>query len=106
MNQLIMKIVNGAADGAAIGIREFLKHSLTITVLMCLVAGLTWTIFAVDAHHKVALSEIKAEVLQMRKDYADQITELRRDVIDCNEARQRQAIQIIELQYLLKQLKH
>lgn len=100
-----MAIAKEAGNGLAIGLREFLKHSLTITTLMCVVAGLTWMVFAMDERHKMNVHEIKAEVLEMKKEYAAEITELRRDVTECNIARQQQAIQIVELRYLLGKMK-
>ena len=100
-----MAIGKEAGNGLAIGLREFLKHSLTITTLMCVVAGLTWTVFAMDERHKINVREIKTEVLEMKKEYAAQITELRHDIIECNQAREAQAIQIVELRYMLGKLK-
>jgi hypothetical protein len=105
MKQIIMAIAKEAGNGLAIGIREFLKHSLTITTLMCIVAGLTWTVFVQDGRNKETVHEIKAEVLEMKKEYSAEITELRREVNECNIARQQQAIQIVELRYLLGKLK-
>jgi hypothetical protein len=100
-----MAIGKEAGNGIAIGLREFLKHSLTITTLMCVVAGLTWTVFVMDERHKTTVHEIKAEVLELKKEYAAQITELRHEVNDCNIARQQQSIQIVELRYLLRSIK-
>jgi len=105
MNKILMAIGKEAGNGLAIGLREFLKHSLTITTLMCVVAGLTWTVFAMDERHKINVREIKVEVLEMKKEYAAQITELRHDIIECNQAREAQAIQIVELRYMLGKLK-
>lgn len=100
-----MAIAKEAGNGIAIGLREFMKHSLTITTLMCVVAGLTWMVFAMDERHKMNVREIKSEVLEMKKEYAAEINALRREVNECNIARQAQSIQIVELRYLLGKLK-
>lgn len=105
MNKLIMAIVKEAASGLAIGLREFLKHSLLITTLILIVMGQSWMLVVIDERHKINVREIKAEVFELKKEHADQITALRREVNDCNIARQQQAIQIVELRYLLGKMK-
>jgi len=105
MKQLFMAIAKEAASGLAIGLREFLKHSLLITTLILIVMGQSWMLIVIDERHKINVREIKAEVLELKKEHAAQITELRHDITECNQAREAQAIQIIELRYLLGKMK-
>lgn len=101
-------IAEEAARGIAVGLREYLKRSITITTLCLLLAGASfavWKLLAVNADDR---REYKEEI----KSYSEAlrtanrlIIEVQTDIARCMSDRQKQAAEIYDLQYQVRALK-
>lgn len=108
MQKLMEIIAVEAAKGVGAGIRDFMKHSLTITALFLMLAGTAFaciTLLDVNAQER---KEYKAEIQEYSKalNTANRVVmEVQEQVAMCIAERGKQAAEIIDLQYQVRQLK-
>jgi hypothetical protein len=108
MQNLMEMIAVEAAKGIGAGIRDFMKHSLTITALFFMLAGVSFACIRLLDVNTADRLEYKAEI----KEYAAALNTANRVVMEvqsqvamCIAERQKQAAEIIDLQFQMRQLK-
>ena len=99
--KMIQILYKAAADGVA----KLIKNGLAFTVMSMCIAGLVWGITTMNTLHRQEVYEIKTDMLQMRKEHALQLNDLRREVASCIDARMVDAARIARLEALLQSKK-
>jgi hypothetical protein len=101
-------IAEEAAKGIAVGLRDYIKRSLTITTLGLLLAGASFAVWQLLAMNAQDRKEYKEEI----KTYSDAlrtanrlVMEVQQDIARCMADRQKQAAEIFDLQYQVRALK-
>lgn len=82
------------------GLAKLIKNGLAFTVLIGVVGGLIWALFAMSAQNQSAISELKQEIREMKKDHSDQLNLLRSEIYECDAERRKLSIQVAELRVL------
>lgn len=100
--QMISILYKAIGDGVA----KLIKNGLAFTVMSLAIIGLVLSIIEVDSRNTILLKEVKAEMLAMKLDHSEQLNDLRREIDNCNTAREKQAFEIIELRMRLNKIKH
>ena len=102
MHKVLIMIAEEAARGIAAGMREFLKRSITITVLVMLLAGsafANWEMLGIAAQdrreHKDDLKEYAVALNQANR----LLLEVHGQLTVCMTENQKQAAEIIDLRY-------
>lgn len=101
-------IAEEAAKGIASGIRDFARRSLTITTLALLLAGASfavWKLLAVSAQDRQEYKEELRLYSEALRTANRLVIEVQTDIARCMADRQKQAAEIIDLQYQVKELK-
>lgn len=95
-----------------LGVSKLIKNGLAFTVLACCIVGLVWIGVEMDDRHFRDMSEMKADMREMKKEHAEQLNivrreayELRNEIALCHAARERQAGEIATLKALVHKLK-
>lgn len=99
--KMIQILYKAAADGVA----KLIKNGLAFTVMSMCIAGLVWGITTMNTLHRQEVYEIKTDMLQIRKEHALQLNDLRREVAACIDARMLDAARIARLEALLQSKK-
>lgn len=87
------------------GVAKLIKNGLAFTVMSLAIIGLILAIVEIDARNKEFLRDVKNDMLAMKIDHSNQLNDLRREIDNCNAARERQALEIVELRVILKKIK-
>lgn len=87
------------------GVAKLIKNGLAFTVMSLAIIGLILAIVEIDARNKEFLRDVKNDMLAMKIDHSSQLNDLRREIDNCNAARERQALEIVELRVILKKIK-
>lgn len=101
-------IATEAAKGVGAGIRDFMKHSLTITALFFMLAGVSFACIRLMDINSADRKEYKAEIQEYSKalNTANRVVmEVQQQVAMCIAERSKQAAEIVDLQYQVRQLK-
>lgn len=108
MKQIIIMIAEQVGKGIGEGLRDYMKRFVSMSALLMLLSGSTfanWQLFQINAGDR---KEHKAEI----KEYADALKtanrlamEVQSQIAVCMADRQRQAVEIIDLQFQVSQLK-
>jgi 23S rRNA pseudoU1915 N3-methylase RlmH len=108
MKQTLIMIGEQIGKGLGEGLRDYMKRFVTLSSMLILLCGSTfanWQLFQINAGDR---REHKAEI----KEYADALKtanrlamEVQSQIAVCMSDRQRQAVEIIDLQFQVAQLK-
>ena len=82
------------------GLAKLIKNGLAFTVLIGVVGGLIWALFAMSTHNENAIAELKQEIREMKKEHSDQLNLLRSEIYECDAERRKLAVQVAELRVL------
>ena len=91
------------------GVAKLIKNGLAFTVMTGVIIGLVWTVFYLHGLHSTEVKELRAEMLQLRREHSEQLDTMRREVaeaqcmlIECNMARDQDAARIARLEGLIQ----
>lgn len=94
------------------GVAKLIKNGLAFTVMTMCIAGLLWGIVQVDGYHGRQYLSLRAEMLDIKKEHAVQlsgyrqeIAALRIEISECNRAREEQSIKLARMEATLQILK-
>lgn len=104
---ILEMISKEAATGIAIGIREFLKHSLTITVLLMLLAGAVFLLHFTNQQHKHDREDWHRSLVA----YSDSLNKANQEIYrmqqmlaSCYAENRKQDIEIAELKITVRRI--
>ncbi len=91
------------------GVSKLIKNGLAFTVMTGVIIGLVWTVFYLHDLHASEVNELRAEMMQLRREHSEQLDTMRREVaeaqrmlIECNVARVQDAQRIARLEGLIQ----
>lgn len=91
------------------GVSKLIKNGLAFTVMVGVIIGLVWTVFYLRDLHSAEVKELRAEMMQLRREHSEQLDTMRREVaeaqrmlIECNVARVQDAQRIARLEGLIQ----
>lgn len=99
--EMIGMIYKALGDGLA----KIIRHGIAFAVMTLAIAGLVWALIYVDNRHASTIAEMRTDINSMKNEWAEERNALRLDITACNIERQKQAIELAELRYIVKSLK-
>lgn len=91
------------------GVSKLIKNGLAFTVMVGVIIGLVCMVFYLHDLHNTEVKELRAEMMQLRREHSEQLDTMRRDVaeaqrmlIECNVARVQDAQRIARLEGLIQ----
>lgn len=87
------------------GLAKVFRHGLAITVLVLGIIGLCGAMFVQHDLFTEQIREIKKDIVTMKAEWSEERNSLRRDLILCDTERQKMAIELAELRYIVKNSK-
>lgn len=91
------------------GVAKLIRNGLAFTVMTGVIIGLVWTVFYLHGLHSAETKELRAEMMQLRREHSEQLDTMRREVaeaqrmlIECNMARVQDAARIARLEGLMQ----
>lgn len=95
--QMIQILYKAIADGVS----KLIRNGLAFTVMTGVIGGLIWAVvYLVQTHERDRL-EWKAELLQVKQEYSEEVNRLRVEVYECQERNTQLAIQLAEMKTTL-----
>lgn len=98
---MIAQIYKAIGEGMA----KMFRHGLAITVMTLVISGLCYALFVQHDLFTAQIGEIKKEIVSMKAEWSEERNSLRRDLILCDTERQKMAIELAELRYIVKNSK-
>lgn len=92
-NTMLQILYKAMADGLS----KLIKNGLAFTVMTGVIIGLIWTVVWLIQTHESDRIEWKAELLEVKAEYSEEINRLRVEVYECNERNLQLSVQVAEL---------
>lgn len=99
--KMIAAIYKALGDGLA----KMFRHGLAITVMTLVISGLCYALLMQHNLFKAQIADIKKDIVSMKSEWSEERNSLRRDLILCDTERQKMAIELAELRYIVKNSK-
>lgn len=80
------------------GVAKLIKNGLAFTVLLGVCGGLTWGLFYTLDVHRADRREWKAELLDVKREYAEEINRLRSEIYECQQRNALLSVQVARLE--------
>lgn len=92
-NTMLQILYKAMADGLS----KLIKNGLAFTVMTGVIIGLIWTVVWLIQTHESDRIVWKAELLEVKAEYSEEINRLRVEVYECNERNLQLSVQVAEL---------
>ena len=93
-DMIYQAIAKAVADGAS----KFIRASMGFTVLLGVIAGLSWGIMFQYNEYARERAEMKSEIRELRAQYEEEVKVLRAEIAECNKARAEDSARIARLE--------